>query len=202
MPLIKRAADLFYTFRFLKILTTPFEKTEAYKLGIIDEKGKRIKVDPVTGQHVYIDNDNKKAAYTAFHKLVFNIKKILAKAPGGSSRLASYAAALYLLKEKLNLSKRQIKNIIQEANIDPVDFIKESSDWFVTEDKKLSPGLYRIKTEKVLNKTCDEVVTPKDRIRVKENSYPIGEIFGLDIYEVTHAPTNQSIYVASSELYK
>jgi len=195
MPLIKRAADLFYTFRFLKLLVTPFEKTEAFKLGIIDKNGKRDK-------NVLIDRDERKSAYTAFHRLVFNIKRLMAKAPGGSSRLASYAAALYLLKEKLNLSNRQLKNIIKEANIDPVDFIKESSEWFITEERKLSPGLYRIKSEKVLNKTCEEMVSAKDRIKVKENSYPIGEIFGLDIYEVTHAPTNQSIYVASSELYK
>ena len=43
MSIITRTADLFYTFRFLKILTTPFEKTDAYKLGIIDDKGKRDK---------------------------------------------------------------------------------------------------------------------------------------------------------------
>ena len=27
-----RAIDLFVTYRFIKLLTTPFEKTEAYKL--------------------------------------------------------------------------------------------------------------------------------------------------------------------------
>ena len=37
-----RAIDLFVTYRFLKLLTTPFEKTPAYKLGIIDKKGHRI----------------------------------------------------------------------------------------------------------------------------------------------------------------
>ena len=37
-----RAIDLFVTYRFLKLLTTPFEKTEAFKLGIIDENGNRI----------------------------------------------------------------------------------------------------------------------------------------------------------------
>ena len=37
-----RAIDLFVTYRFLKLLTTPFEKTEAFKLGIIDDKGNRI----------------------------------------------------------------------------------------------------------------------------------------------------------------
>ena len=37
-----RAIDLFVTYRFIKLLTTPFQKTEAYKLGIIDNKGNRI----------------------------------------------------------------------------------------------------------------------------------------------------------------
>ena len=37
-----RAIDLCVTYRFLKLLTTPFEKTPAYKLGIIDKKGHRI----------------------------------------------------------------------------------------------------------------------------------------------------------------
>ena len=38
-----RAIDLFVTYRFLRLLTTPFEKTDAYKFGIIDDKGNRIK---------------------------------------------------------------------------------------------------------------------------------------------------------------
>ena len=36
-----RAIDLFVTYRFIKLLTTPFEKTDAYKLGIIDKNGNR-----------------------------------------------------------------------------------------------------------------------------------------------------------------
>ena len=38
-----RAIDLFVTYRFIKLLTTPFEKTDAFKFGIIDENGNRIK---------------------------------------------------------------------------------------------------------------------------------------------------------------
>ena len=37
-----RAIDLFVTYRFIKLLVTPFEKTEAYKLGIIDKDGNRV----------------------------------------------------------------------------------------------------------------------------------------------------------------
>ena len=40
MSILKRAADLVYTFRFLKLLVTPFNKTKAFELGIIDENGK------------------------------------------------------------------------------------------------------------------------------------------------------------------
>ena len=35
-----RAIDALITFRFLKLLVTPFNKTKAYELGIIDERGK------------------------------------------------------------------------------------------------------------------------------------------------------------------
>ena len=34
-----RAIDLFVTYRFIKLLVTPFEKTDAFKLGIIDKDG-------------------------------------------------------------------------------------------------------------------------------------------------------------------
>lgn len=95
MGMLQRAGDLIYTFRFLTLLVTPFEKTKAFELGIIDEDGKRIK-------SVKLDDREKKGAYTPFHRLVFNVKKLIAKAPGGKSSVASYAAALYLIKEKLD----------------------------------------------------------------------------------------------------
>ena len=43
-----RAVDLFVTYRFIKLLTTPFNKTDAYKYGIIDDKGNRIREDNST----------------------------------------------------------------------------------------------------------------------------------------------------------
>ena len=74
-----RAIDLFVTYRFLKLLTTPFEKTDAYKLGIIDEKGNRIRQEKSTKPAVRTFHSEVKNAYTILHKLVFNIKKIFAK---------------------------------------------------------------------------------------------------------------------------
>ena len=59
-----RAIDLFVTYRFLKLLTTPFEKTEAFKLGIIDEKGNRVKKPKSTQPAVELATVEQKNAYT------------------------------------------------------------------------------------------------------------------------------------------
>lgn len=197
MGIIKRAGDLVYTFRFLRLLTTKFEDTEAYKAGIIDIDGNRIKSFDLRN----IDNRDKyKEYYTPFHRLVFNIKKLMAKAPGGGSTLASYAAALYLLKEKFGVSNNQINEALKINGIDQLDFLAEQSQWFVLEDKRLSPGSYKVMTNKLLNTTLEEVVLKKDRVTVDEHCYPVGEMFGLDVYEVTHSRTKQSIYVTLGEL--
>ena len=65
--MLKRAGDLVYTFRFLRLLTTSFEDTEAFKLGIIDAKGKRLKSFTLDNME---DRDNYRNYYTPFHKPV------------------------------------------------------------------------------------------------------------------------------------
>lgn len=197
MGIIKRAGDLVYTFRFLRLLTTSFEDTEAFKLGIIDKDGKRQKSFTLDNME---DRDNYRDYYTPFHRLVFNIKKIMAKAPGGGSKLASYAAALFLLKEKFSMPQGKIIEALDVLNIDETDFLTEHSEWFVLEDNRLSPGSYKVLTSKLINDTMDEMVNARDKVRVSNDCYPIGEIFGINIYEVTHMRTNKSIYVSVGEL--
>ena len=43
MGIISRTGDLFYAFRFLKLLVTPWEETKAFEQGIVDENGKTVK---------------------------------------------------------------------------------------------------------------------------------------------------------------
>ena len=43
MSVVSRTADLFYAFRFLKLLVSDWDKTDAYELGIIDAEGKILK---------------------------------------------------------------------------------------------------------------------------------------------------------------
>ena len=195
MSLLTRASDLVYTFRFLMLLTTPFEKTTAYKLGIIDEKGKRIK-------SVKLDTSEKKSAYTPFNRIVYNIKKLLAKAPGGSTKLASYASALFLIKEHYGLSKKNIDNILEKSEMTRIDFLAEETEWFVLENRQLSPGIYRVAADKVLSETWDDVVIAKDKIRVLDNSFPVGDMFGLPIYEAVHMNTGRKVHITVGELLK
>lgn len=191
--MIARAGDLLYTFRFLTLLVTPFDRTNAFKLGIIDRDGVRQK-------EVEIKTSEQKSAYTHFHRMVFNIKKLIAKAPGGKTTVGSYAAALYLIKEKYNLNDDSLKKLAEKCGYDSFDFLAEENTWFTSEGNKLSKGVYKIKNSKVLNVNIEEIVKAKDQIRIEEECYPVGNIFGLNIYEAKHLKTNQKIYITIEEI--
>jgi len=92
----KQGSDLYGLFTFLKRLTTPFNETLAYQLGIIDAKGK------VLRKRSTLTTREEKGSYTLMDTLIFNMKKLMAKVPFGSTKLASYAASLFLLKEQKN----------------------------------------------------------------------------------------------------
>ena len=94
MGLASAAGNIYFVYQFLKKLVTPFEKTKAFELGIIDEKGKILK------RRRDLKTDDEKDAYTLSDTLIWNLKKLLGKIPGGKSRIASYGAALFLIKEQ------------------------------------------------------------------------------------------------------
>ena len=195
MGVVKQAADLAYTFRFIRMLVMDWKNWDAYKLGIIDENGKR-------QRKVEIDTDEKRSAYTPFIRLCANIKRLTSKIPGGGSKLGSFASALFLIKEKHNLSSNNIEKIIKECGFDTYDFLQEKSQWFVLQDKRLSPGIYRVNNSKLLNNSCEEMVWAKDQVRINEEAYPIGDVFGIDIYEAIHVKTNQKVFISTNEIYK
>ena len=195
MGILKGAADTVYAFRFIRMMVMDWKNWDAYKEGIIDENGKRIR-------EVKLDTDSKRAAYTPFVRLVANIKRLVAKIPGGGSKLGSFASALFLIKEKANLSEKGLKTICEKCDIEVLDFLNENNEWFLLEDKQLSPGVYRVNNPKLLNRSCSELVWAKDQIRIKDDCYPVGDVFGVDIYEAVHIKTNQEVYVTASELIR
>ena len=193
MGILKGAADTVYAFRFIRMMVMDWKNWDAYKEGIIDEYGKRIR-------EVKLDTDSKRSAYTPFVRLVANIKRLVAKIPGGGSKLGSFASALFLIKEKANLSEKGLKTICEKCDIEVLDFLNENNEWFLLEDKQLSPGIYRVNNPKLLNRSCSELVWAKDQVRVKDDCYPVGDVFGVDIYEAVHIKTDQEVYVTASEL--
>ena len=98
MGALTGAANLFFIYKFLRILTTNWEDTDAFKLGIIDEKGKILK------KKNKLKSKEEKESYTIMHRLVWKLKRLLEKISFGKSRLASYAAALWLIKEEKNVN--------------------------------------------------------------------------------------------------
>ena len=195
MGIVSRTADLFYAFRFLKLLVTPWDKTEAYELGVIDDSGKIIKKakDRKTPQE--------KSSYTVFHRLVFNVKRLLQKAPGGSSRLASYAAALFLIKEHTDLSEDEIKKVLDEVLDDLEEHIdlSESAAWF-EKDNKLTPGKYTLVQNIASPQTAEVIAHINSMVSVIDFTEPSGSIFGLNVYQVEHVTTKQKILITSADI--
>ena len=163
-----RAIDLFVTYRFIKLLVTPFEKTDAYRLGIIDADGKRILVPGTTNKPTPLRTVEEKSAYTVLHKLVFNIKKIFAKVPGLRTKLGTYAAALFLLKDTFKESvddpdifEKEFMKYLKEQGYEIDDTISEEVIGF---GEILPKGEYKLAND-ILNKEEEEVSGAPDRDR-------------------------------------
>ena len=92
---MSKLVDNLITLRMLRLFTVKYEDTEAYKQGIINDKGEQlIKMRNFT-------TSNQSNAYTLLHRLVFRLRGLLEKVPFVKSRLANYAAALLLIREKI-----------------------------------------------------------------------------------------------------
>jgi hypothetical protein len=89
---MSRIANNLIAYRILSMMVTPFEETDAFKLGIIDKDGKNLR------KASSLRNSQEKNAFSYLHRLVFNMKKIVNRV-GGESRLKSMVAALWLIRE-------------------------------------------------------------------------------------------------------
>ena len=90
MGIFSRATDYYLTYKFIKALVQPFNKTDAYKLGIIDDEGNILK------KKRELKTDEEKKAYGFFHRMVWNLKKLIQKVPIIGKSLGSLASATYL----------------------------------------------------------------------------------------------------------
>ena len=201
-----RAIDLFVTYRFIKLLVTPFEKTEAYKLGIIDKDGKR-KTEQTVARGVRPTNLNtaeKKNAYTVLHKLVFNIKKIFGKVPGLRTKLGTYAAALFLLKDTFkehvedpDVFEKEFMKYLKEEGYEIDNTISEEVIGF---GEVLPKGEYTLVND-ILN-TEEEELQAKvgDKVVAYDDEPPIDTVLGVEIFPIVHVKTQEKIYISLEDI--
>jgi hypothetical protein len=199
-----RAVDLFVTYRFIKLLTTPFEKTDAFKLGIIDKDGNRIRKPNSSQVEVELTTSQLKNSYTILHKLVFNIKKIFSKLPLLKTKIGTYAAALFLLKDTF-------KEHMQDPDIFEKEFMKYLKENKIELDRGISEevigfgevlpkGEYVLKND-ILNKEEEELTAKKgDKVSAFEDQAPIDTVLGVEIFPVIHMKTQEKIYVSLEDI--
>ena len=164
------AVDLFITYKFVRLLTTQWNKTEAFDAGVIDDKGKLL-------VKTSAQSSAQKKTYTVFHKLVFNIKRILEQVPFGKSRIASYAAALYLLKEETGMEEADILKVLEDLGHNTSIDLNE-------EFKELQEGQYILNHEGY-----------KGTIVNLNSIVPAGNFAGVPIYK-----TQENIFISVNNI--
>ena len=193
-----RAVDLFVTYRFLKLLVTPFEKQEAYKLGIIDKKGKNL----IKSKN--LETEEQRQAYTLLHRLVFNCKKIMSKIPLVRTQIGTYAAALFLLKDTFKESvydpdvfEKEFMKYLKENDI---EFDESISEEVIGFGEILPKGEYVLVND-ILNKEEEELTAKKgDKVIAFDDESPIDTVLGVEIFPVIHDKTKEKIYVSLEDI--
>jgi hypothetical protein len=191
MGLLSGAINTYYTFKFLRLLTQKWENTDAFKLGIVDEKGNPLK------RVSELKTPDEKSAYSIFNRLVFNVKRIMNKVPFGRSALGSYAAALFLLKEhEVDLDNTEIREAL---DID-LTRLNEAPEWFVLSEGVLMPGVYELKRD--IASPITGLVTGRvgHKVVVENNCLPVDKVFSNNIYKINHKMSGQDLYILSDDL--
>ena len=175
----------FVSLKFIQLLTKPFQKWDAYKMGLIDKKGFKIRD---------AKNKNEEKEFASWMNIIRKIKIMLEKfAPGGRvAALSSFAAALYLLKEDIdkntNWEGAEVINIIAQDI-----FLAEETLNEVTRLEVLRTGKYIIENEFIDNDIL---------IMLKESTGPSEWFFGIPMFEVKDAVTNKTFLVTKDDLRK
>ena len=177
-----RAIDLLITYRVIKLLVTSWEKQAAFKLGIIDEKGKVLRKSKT------LKTREEKNSYTILHRFIFNLKRMLQKV-GLGSRIASFGVALALLlregkfnDESKYLLENELLEYLKKKKLFSYNDIKIKEQYF-SESNCLKPGYYSLKYD-VVNLDTEVVSKKGDAIIVEKLTKPLESFFGMDIFEV------------------
>lgn len=165
--------DNLIAFRILYMLVTSFDKTDAFKLGIIDADGNPLK------KIKDLKTSEEKDAYDMLDRLVFSLKRLLAKLPGGSSKIASLAAAYWLVKESYETQE----TVTQEQLNSLVDLI-ESNQIVLKEQSDIQGYLSLTEDGAIANVAGAATATDKPVVKLNKKNKPVSGIIGTPNYVV------------------
>ena len=184
--------DAFIVYKFVRLLTTPFDETDAFKTGVIDGNGKLlIDTSKMT--------DKQSDSYTLFNRLVFNIKRLIEKIPGGKSKIGTYAAALYLFKEQMGdeegriVLERSFMTYLKENDALDADYLAEQ----FKPEENLPQGNYRL-----INTMMDVQgnLIQKGTIVISHNNQkPVAKVLGVDVYNLKTS-TGKMVVVSHEDI--
>lgn len=104
---LKGAIGAYATYNFVRELTKSWDEMKAFELGIIDDEGNILK------KARDLRTPEERDSYTLFHRLIWNTKRMLEKLPGGASKIKSYAAAAWLLRENKELISSELIRLVE-----------------------------------------------------------------------------------------
>jgi len=190
---MSRIIDALVAYRVLKILVTPFNKTKAFALGIIDEKGK---VLIKSKQFKNLIPANKRAearnSYTMLIRFVFNLKRLLGKV-GVRGPLGSAAAAAFaFFKEEAGEQLSETAALDIEREIYKY-ITSEGFEFDLSENygEPLTEGTYKAKHD-IYNDEGDVVININESIEFKNTE---DCIMGYDVFKYN------GVYLTTEDLY-
>jgi hypothetical protein len=153
---------------------------------------------------VPLNNDETKNAYTILHKLIFNIKKLFARVPGLRTKVGTYAAALFLLKDTFkehvedpDMFEKEFMKYLRENN---VELDRDISEEVVGFGELLPKGEYVLAND-ILNKEEEELTAKKgDKVVAFADESPVDTVLGVEIFPVVHIKTQEKIYVSLEDI--
>ena len=189
-----RAIDLLITYRVIKMLVTPFEKTDAYKYGIIDKNGK------VLRKNKTLTVAKEKDSYTILHRFVFNLKRLINLIPGGKSKLGTYAAALgLLLKEQKEINAVELEKVLYK-HLRENDLINFDDDLREDVDFDFLPKGRFIIIDDLEDLNGEKTANVGDVVYTTENQKPFDNYFGVNLYHVINEDTQKQIIVSEDNV--
>jgi len=177
---MSRIIDALVAYRVLKLLVTPFNKTEAFRLGIIDEKGKVLKKSRT------IKKAEERNAYTLLIRFVFNLKRMLSKIGIRGPLGSAAAAALAFFKEERGYNPEVEKEVYKYLKEQGFEF--EISE---TYGEPLTKGTYKVKHD-IYNLDGDIVINIDESI---EFNGEVDTIMGYDVFKYNN------VYLTTEDLY-